>query len=412
MSRRVAVTGLGVISPTGTGATLFFENLLAARSGIRRSTAPFGSQLKVGVAGEVDFDPVPVFPKSRLALLDRSSQFTLVAARQAVDSAGLAFNERDQSRTAVFMGTSMGGAQTLDAGYADIYRDNRDRLPPYTVLRSMHNAPAAHLSIEYGLTGATNTFASACSSSAVAIGEAMRAIRHGYADIALAGGTESMITLGTLRAWEALHALAREDASDPSASCRPFSKDRDGLVLGEGAGMLILEDLEHARARGAPVLAELAGYGAASDASHISKPHSGGQVKAMQEALLDAGMQASDIDYINAHGTATQAGDAVETAAIKEVFRGHAGRLAVSSTKSLHGHLMGAAGAVEFIASLLALDRQALPPTANLRVPDPDCDLDFVANTARHGVRVRAVMSNSFAFGGSNAVLIARALHG
>lgn len=408
MTRRIAVTGMGVVSPTGMGIGRFLDALFAARSGIRRITAPFGGQLQVRVAGEVDMDAASQFPKTKLALLDRCSQFALLAAREAMADSGLALDEQERGRTGIFVGTSMGGAQTLESGYSDLYRDGRDRLPPYTVLRSMHNAPAAHLSMEFGLSGASNTYATACSSSAVAIGEAMRAIRHGYADFALAGGTESMITYGTLRAWEALHALAHEDAADPSASCRPFSRDRDGLVLGEGAGILVLEDLEHARARGAHIHAEIAGYGAASDASHVSKPHSSGQVKAMREALADAGMNADAIDYINAHGTATLAGDAVETAAIREAFGTHAGRLAASSTKSMHGHLMGAAGAVEFIASVLAIGHRFLPPTANLRIPDPECDLDFVANVARHDVRVRAAMSNSFGFGGGNAVLIAK----
>ncbi|MSQ73293.1 MAG: beta-ketoacyl-[acyl-carrier-protein] synthase family protein [Betaproteobacteria bacterium] len=405
--RRVVVTGLGVVSPVGTGAARFFDALLAGRSGIRRITAPFVGQLLATVAGEVDFDPAAHFPKARLAMLDRGSQLALVAAREAIGDSGIVLDESLQGRTGVFMGTGMGGAHTLESGYEDLLRDHKDRLPPYTVLRAMHNAAAAHVSIDFGLRGPSYTFSTACSSSAVAIGEACRAIRHGYADAAIAGGTESIITLGTMRAWEAMRTLAREDAEDPAASCRPFSLDRDGLVLGEGAGLVVLEDLEGARARGARIHAEILGYGTASDASHIAKPHIGGQVAAMQLALADAAMNASEIDYINAHGTATLAGDAVETAAIKQVFGEHARRLAVSSTKSMHGHLMGAAGAVEFIAAVLAIAHRALPPTAHLRAADPECDLDFIANTARHGVPVRAVMSNSFAFGGSDAALIA-----
>lgn len=403
----MVVTGLGVVSPVGTGAARFFDALLAGRSGIRRITAPFVGQLLATVAGEVDFDPAAHFPKARLAMLDRGSQLALVAAREAIGDSGIVLDESLQGRTGVFMGTGMGGAHTLESGYEDLLRDHKDRLPPYTVLRAMHNAAAAHVSIDFGLRGPSYTFSTACSSSAVAIGEACRAIRHGYADAAIAGGTESIITLGTMRAWEAMRTLAREDAEDPAASCRPFSLDRDGLVLGEGAGLVVLEDLEGARARGARIHAEILGYGTASDASHIAKPHIGGQVAAMQLALADAAMNASEIDYINAHGTATLAGDAVETAAIKQVFGEHARRLAVSSTKSMHGHLMGAAGAVEFIAAVLAIAHRALPPTAHLRAADPECDLDFIANTARHGVPVRAVMSNSFAFGGSDAALIA-----
>ena len=272
----------------------------------------------------------------------------------------------------------------------------------------MNNAAAAHISIDHALRGPSLTYSTACSSSAIAIGEACRAIRHGYADLAIAGGAESLLNLGTIRAWEALRTLANEDPEDPSTSCRPFSKDRSGLVLGEGAGIVVLETEEHARARGATIYAELAGYGAASDASHLTKPSQEGQAAAMRMALADAGLDGDRIGYINAHGTATLAGDVSETAAIKEVFGPHARRLAVSSTKSMHGHLMGATGAVEFITAILALQRGSLPPTANLRVPDPECDLDYVANTARTGVTLEAVMSNSFAFGGSNAVLVAR----
>ena len=406
--RRVAITGFGVVSPVGSGSAAFFDTLLSARSGIRRLTGPLAGVFHDVVAGEVDFDSTAHFPRARLALLDRTSQFALVAAREAIGQAGMVFDEALKQEMGVFIGTSMGGNQTLESGYEELFREGRDRLPPYTVLRSMHNASAGHISFEYGLRGPSLTYANACSSSAVAIGEAFRAIRHGYVRVAVAGGTESMNTLGTLRAWEALRAMAHADARDPSASCRPFSKDRTGLVLGEGAGMLVLEDLDHARARGAGVLAELVGYGAASDASHIAQPHAAGQVLAMQRALDDAGLDASAIDYINAHGTATPAGDAIEMAAIKQVFSDHARRLAVSSTKSMHGHLMGAAGAVEFIAAVMAIGRQALPPTANLRVQDPACDLDCVANEARRKVSVNTVMSNSFAFGGSNAVLVAR----
>jgi 3-oxoacyl-[acyl-carrier-protein] synthase II len=272
----------------------------------------------------------------------------------------------------------------------------------------MNNAAAGHVSIDHGLRGPSLTYSTACSSSAIAVGEACRAIRHGYIDAAVAGGAESLLTLGTIRAWEALRTLAVTEADDPSASCRPFSRDRTGLVLAEGAGMLVLEELDHAKRRGARIRTEVIGYGASSDASHLTRPGEEGQVRAMRLALADAGVAPDEIDYINAHGTATLAGDVVETAAIRKVFGERATRIPVSSTKSMHGHMMGAAGAVEFIAAVMAIGRGGLPPTANLRVPDPDCDLDYVPNTGRRGVAVRTVMSNSFAFGGSNAVLIAR----
>jgi 3-oxoacyl-[acyl-carrier-protein] synthase II len=402
------VTGLGVVSPVGTGHDEFFASLIAGKSGIRRLTAEFGPRLVAKIGGEVDFDGGKFFPKTKLALLERFSQFALVAAREALDDARIDAADPRRERAGVYLGTGIGGVQTTEGGYAELFSQGRDRLPPYTVVRAMNNAATAHISIDFAFRGPSLTYSTACSSSAVAIGEACRAIRHGYVDLAIAGGSEAMLTLGTIRAWEALRTLAVEDPGDPGASCRPFSRDRTGLVLGEGAGMLVLESEAHARARGAQVHAEVAGYGASSDASHLTKPAREGQAAAMRLALADAGLAPEAIGYINAHGTGTLSGDPIETAAIKDVFGAHAGRLAVSSTKSLHGHLMGATGAVEFIAAILALRRDVLPPTANLRVPDPECDLDYVPNTARRGVGLEAVMSNSFAFGGSNAVLIAR----
>lgn len=405
--RKVFVTGLGVISPVGNGRDEFFANLLAGRSGICKLSAGFMPRLAAQIGGEVDFDPAGFFPKPKLALLDRFSQFALAAAREAFADAGIDAADPRKARAGVYLGTGMGGNQTTEAGYCDLFANGKDRLPPYTVMRAMSNAAAAHISIDFQLRGPSLTYSTACSSSAIAIGEAARAIRHGYMDLAIAGGSESLLTLGTIRAWEALHTLASEDPEDAGASCRPFSKDRTGLVLGEGAGMLILESEAHARGRGGKAYVELSGYGVTSDASHLTKPSQAGQTAAMRMALADAGLEPQRVGYINAHGTATLAGDPIETAAIKEVFGPHSRRLAVSSTKSMHAHLMGATGAVEFIAAILALERGSLPPTANLRVPDPECDLDYVPNVARTGVEVEAVMSNSFAFGGSNAVLVA-----
>ncbi len=409
--RRVAVTGLGVVSPVGNTCDEFFDALLAGRSGVRRLSAAFAAELTARIGGEAAFDAPTRFAKSRLLLLDRFSQFALDAAAQAVADAGIVFDPSLRKRTGVFLGTGMGGAQTLETGYVDLFVDGKERLSAYSVPRCMNNAAAAQISIDHGLQGPSLTFSTACSSSAIAIGEALRTIRHGYADAAIAGGAESLLTLGIIRAWEALRTLALEDADDPATSCRPFSADRTGLVLGEGAGMLVLEELDHAVRRGAPIYAELIGYGASSDATHITKPDKAGQVRAMQLAIADAGLGVHDIDYINAHGTATLAGDIVETEAIKEVFGARAPRIPVSSTKAVHGHLMGATGAVEFIVAILALARSAIPPTAHLRVADPACDLDYVPNTARRGVPVNAAMSNSFAFGGSNAVLIAGVFH-
>lgn len=406
--RKVVVTGTGVVTPVGIGRDAFFANLLAGRSGIRRLSSEFAPRLQSKIGGEVAFDAASAFPKPKLALLDRFSQFALVAAREALEDARIEPGDPRKARAGVYIGTGVGGSNTTESSYVELLTNGKDRLAPFTVVRVMNNAAAAHISIDYALRGPSLTYSTACSSSALAIGEAMRAIRHGYVDIAIAGGAESLLNQGTIRAWEALRTLAAEDPEDPGRSCRPFSKDRTGLVLAEGAGIVVLESEEHARARGAAIYAELAGYGAASDASHLTKPSQEGQCAAMRMALDDARIDAACIGYINAHGTATLAGDVSETAAIKEVFGAHATRLCVSSTKSMHGHLMGATGAVEFVASLLALQRGALPPTANLRVPDPECDLDYVPNVARTGVDLEAVMSNSFAFGGSNAVLVAR----
>ena len=406
--RKVAVTGLGVISPVGSGHDGFFSALLAGRSGIRRLSAEFAPRLASRIGGEVDFDAAAFFAKPKLALLDRFSQFALVAVAQAIRDAGIEGDDPRKQSAGVYLGTGVGGAHTTEAGYVDLYLKAKDRLPPFTVVRAMNNAAAAHVSIDHGLRGPSLTYSTACSSSAVAVGEACRAIRHGYVDLAIACGAEALLTLGVIRAWEALRTLAAEDPQDPAASCRPFSRDRSGLVLGEGAGAVVLETVEHARARGAKIYAELAGYGVASDADHLTRPSQQGQAAAMRRALDDAGLDPESVGYINAHGTATLAGDPIETAAIKQVFGLHARRLAVSSTKSMHGHLMGATGVVEFIAAILALERRAVPPTAHLRVADPECDLDFVPDAGRTGVDLEAVMSNSFAFGGSNAVLVAR----
>jgi 3-oxoacyl-[acyl-carrier-protein] synthase II len=410
--RRVVVTGMGVISPVGHDCDRFFDNLLQGRSGIRKLSAGFAETLTANVGGEVDYEPAQRFPRAKLAFLDRFSQFALEAAGQAARDAGIEFGDALSERTGVFVGTGLGGAGTIESGYEEMFLKGKDRLPPQVVPSAMNNAAAGHISIDHGVRGPSLTYSTACSSSAIAIGEACRAIRHGDIDAAIAGGAESLLTLGTIRAWEALRTLAVTDARDPGASCRPFSRDRTGLVLAEGAGMLVLEALEQAASRGARIHAEVVGYAAASDALHLTRPGAEGQVRAIRLALADASASPQDIDYINAHGTATLAGDVVETAAIKKAFGRYAANIPVSSTKSMHGHLMGAAGAVEFIATIMAIERGAIPPTANLRVPDPECDLDYVPNVGRPGVVVRTAMSNSFAFGGSNAVLIARSFDG
>ncbi len=404
--RRIAVTGLGIVSPLGNTPELFFSNLMAGKSGIRRLQADFTDQLDVKIAAQADFDPLQHLTKHKASGLDRVSQFALHAANQAIADAQLDLAQADRSRIGVYLGTGMAGAASIEEGYVRLYRDNADRLKPFTVLMAMNCAAASQISLTHGLSGPNLTYSTACSSSSVAIGEAFRLIRHGYADVMLAGGSEALLTYGTIRAWEALRTLAKED-DDPGASCKPFSLDRTGLVLGEGAGIIVLEDLERAQARGAKIYAELSGYGCANDCIHITAPTIEGQATVMRAALASSTLRPEDIGYINAHGTATVLNDAIETAAIKAVFGAHAAKLAVSSTKSMHGHLMGASGAVEFIAAVKALEQQALPPTINLKNPDPQCDLDYVPNQGRNGVAVQHVMSSSFAFGGTGGVLIA-----
>ena len=405
--RRVAVTGMGVVAPCGNDAEEFFANLVAGRSGI--GVLPHSStRLTTRIAAAAAFDASTHFPAPRLRMLDRVSQLALVATKQALQNAALELSDEERATTGVFLGTAMGGANTTDDGYSTLYQESSDRIKPYSVLMAMNNAAASWIGIEHRLSGPNLTFSTACSSSAVAVGEAWLRIRSGAAPVMLAGGAEAPLTLGTLKAWEALKTLATEDPVDPAASCKPFSKDRSGLVLGEGAAVLVLEEWERAVARGATIYGEVAGYGLSTDGAHITRPTVDGQARAMQLALDSAAVPADAISYINAHGTATLQNDAVETAAIRRVFGVRADRVAVSSSKSMHGHLLGAAGAVELVATLLAARTGTIPPTLNLRIPDPECDLDFVPNVARRDQDVELAMTNSFAFGGTNAVLICR----
>ncbi len=406
MTRRVAVTGLGIVSPVGNDCETFFANLMAGQSGISRLETDFVDQLDAKLAATVrDFDPLAYFQKSKANSLDRVTQFALVASQQALDDAKADLSAIDRERMGIYLGTGMGGAASIEEGYVRLYRDNATRLKPFTVLMAMNNAAGSQVALDFGLTGPDLTYCTACSSSAIAIGEAVRQIRHGYADIMLAGGAEALLTYGTIKAWEALRTLATEDPANPAASCKPFSIDRTGLILGEGAAMLVLEDLESARARGAHIYAEVIGYGCSNDSAHITQPSVEGQARAMRAALRESDIAPGELDYINAHGTGTKLNDATETAAIKAVC---GSGIPVSSTKSMHGHLMGATSAVEFIACMMALEQQALPPTAHLASPDPECDLDYIPNVGRRNVKVDTVMSNSFAFGGTSGVLIAR----
>ncbi len=408
--RRVAITGLGVVSPVGSGGNVFFEALLAVRSGIRELQVDFPTGPEPVLMGHIDFHPEEHFAKTKLLTMDRVSQFALVAAREAMAQAGLdgELTGLQPERFGISVGTGSGGTTSLEAAYYALLEQKVARLRPMTVVLAMHNAMAAHLSMEFGLKGPSSTVSNACASSATAIGDAFRQIRHGYADAMLVGGSDALLTKGTIKAWQAMHTLAKPHADGPEASCRPFSNDRSGLVLSEGSAMLVLEDWDTAKRRGANILAELAGYAATTDAHHLTQPEARGQANAMSLALKDAVLNTSDIGYLNAHGTATEVGDVVETNAVKLVFENYAKRLPISSTKAVHGHAMGAAGAMEFAASVMSLRSGQLAPTAFLQTPDERCDLDYIPLQARSVKNLRAVMSNSFAFGGSNAVLIAK----
>ena len=412
MKRRVAVTGMGIISPCGNTIQDFSVNLMAGRSGVRRISSAYASLLSVKIAAQVDFNDFDYVSKKQMAGMDRVNQFALAAASQAWKDSEPSLDAKEKERAGVYIGCGMGGANTIEDLYDQLFKHNAYRVKPLTVLMVMNNASASHISIAYGLSGPCLTLSTACASSANAIGEAFRQIEDGYADVMIAGGAEAFLTYGGFRSWESLRVLAVEDPEDPSKSCKPFSKNRTGIVLGEGAAMVVLEEMERAVRRRAPIYAELIGYGSTSDAGHIARPSLEGQARAMAESLKEAGLAAEEIDYINAHGTATQWNDLLETQAIKKVFGDYAYKVPISSTKSMHGHTMGASGAIELIVSLLAIRNQAVPPTINLDQPDPECDLDYIPNIGRKGVKVNIVMSNSFGFGGTNAVLIARKMKG
>jgi nodulation protein E len=396
---RVVVTGLGAVSPLGHSATTYWDNLKQGVSGIgpiTQSATP--EELTQKVAGEVkDFDPLRHFEERQLSTLDRVSQFAVVAAREAIAHAGITFDKPLSQRTATIIGTGVGGQTTHDDSFRRVYFEKKTRVFPLTIPKLMVNAPASQISMFCGLRGPAFVVASACASATHAIGLAFHMVRSGQVDCAVTGGAEACITFGTVRGWEAMRVMAPD-------TCRPFSIDRKGLVLGEGAAILVLEPLERARARGAQILGEIVGFGMSADAADLTAPDLDGMTRAMQGALSDAKLAAQDIQYINAHGTGTAANDVAETQALHQVFGVHAGKLAVSSTKSMVGHALGAAGALELLATLQAIREAIVPPTIGYLGPDPACDLDYVPNQAR-AMAIDGALSNSFAFGGLNAVL-------
>ncbi|MCS6951392.1 MAG: beta-ketoacyl-[acyl-carrier-protein] synthase family protein [Bryobacterales bacterium] len=401
MSRRVVITGVGVISALGHNTAAFWARLCEGASAIGPLESVDCTQFRFRNGAEVrPYRPENYFEPRELDFLDRFAQFAVIAAREAVADSGIQWTAELRRRTAIVTGSCVGGQTTEDAAFADVYRHGRGRVHPMTIPRVMANAGASQISLELGITGPVFTVSTACSSSNHALGQAFWLVRAGVAEMALAGGSEAPFSFGNLKAWEALRVVSPD-------TCRPFSKGRRGMILGEGAAMLVLEPLEAARARGAKIYAEVVGFGMSSDAYHITQPSVEGPAQAMRAALEDGRVPLEAVGYINAHGTGTPANDPTETAAIRAVFGPHADRLAVSSTKSMHGHTLGAAGAIEAVATVLALQHGVLPPTANFLEPDPECDLDVVPNQARRA-EVDYALSNSFAFGGLNAVLAFR----
>ena len=406
---RVVISGMGVISALGHQQQTFWQSLKSGKSGIGPIPPEVGPAPEMGMAqvkfkngaAVLGFNPDEHFDRKSLNFMDRFSQFSVVAAREAIAQAGIEWDDELRDNTAIVTGTCMGGRFTEEMGYWELFHHGRNRVHPLTIPLGMSNAGASHISMEFGVRGPAYTFSTACSSSAHAIGNALWLVRSGAAPMAIAGGAEAPLFLGGLKAWEAMRVVSPD-------TCRPFSANRTGMVLGEGAAMLVLEPLENALARGAKPLAEIVGFGMSADACHITQPSAEGAAKAIRSALKDGKLAPEQVGYINAHGTATEVNDRMETTAIHAVFGRNSASPPVSSTKSMHGHTMGAAGAVEAVATILAMRNGVLPPTANFTQADPNCDLDVIPNEARNA-SVEVALSQSFAFGGLNAVLAFRA---
>ncbi len=400
-TRRVVITGMGAVTALGVGIAQFCDALRAGRSGIRPLERVDGTRLRFSNGAEVSgFSPTDHFTEKQLDQIDRFAQLGVVAAREAVRDAAVEWTPELRERTAVITGASLGGKTYEEQAYAGLFGEQTRRPHALTVPRGMSNAAASHISMEFGVHGPVYNISTACASSTHALGQAFWLVQSGAAELALSGGCESPFMPGHLRMWEGLRVISPD-------TCRPFSKDRRGMILGEAGAMLVLEPLDAALARGARIYAEVVGFGMSADAHHITQPSAEGAARAIAAALRNAGISPEQVGYVNAHGTGTTINDPVETEALKLVFREHASLLAVSSTKSMHGHSLGAAGAVEAVATALALHEKFLPPTANFTEPDPACDLDYVPNEAR-AAEVEYAISNSFAFGGLNAVIVLR----
>lgn len=409
--RRVAVTGIGIVSPFGGSADDFFERLLAGQSAVqlyRRDNEP--RPVAIPAVTCAGFDAAALFGRGHANTMDRFSQLGLAAALDAWRDAGLPpEGAAGRPDAGVSWSSALGGTLTFEAGYKDLYLNGRERVSPLSVVLGMNNAASSHIAIRLGLGDLCYTYSVACASSAIAVGEAFRRIRDGQATLMVAGGSEAPLSYAVIRAWEALRVLAPGDEHTAFRACRPFAEDRAGLVLGEGAGAMILEDWDTAVARGARIYAEVAGYGSTCDHAHLVRPEADGQLRAMRQALADGGLSADEIDYVNAHGTATREGDPTEIGAIRTLLGARAPHVAVSATKSMHGHMLGATGVIEAMITAQALHRQAVPPTAHLDAIDPACAGVRHVREALTGHPLRAALSNSFAFGGSNAVLALRA---
>ncbi|MEW9807301.1 beta-ketoacyl synthase [Mesorhizobium sp. ZMM04-5] len=402
MRKRIVVTGIGGLCGLGPDAASVWQAMREGRSAIGPLDGEVLKDLKIRTGCQIRQLPDHGIERRRTVTMDRFSLFAVIAAREALAQSGIVVDENNTLRVGAVVGVGVFGAETTDENYRKLLVENKPRAEIFTVPKTMPSAAAGQVSMNLGLRGPTFGVTSACSSSNHAFASAMDQLLLGRADMMLAGGTEAPLSWGVLKGWEALRIVSPD-------TCRPFSADRQGVVMGEGAGMAVLETYEHAKARGATILAELAGVGMSADASDIVAPTIEGPAAAMRACLADSGLNPEDVDYVNAHGTGTKANDQIETVAIKQVFGAHAAKLSVSSTKSMHAHCLGASGAIEMIACIMAIREGLVPPTANYREPDPDCDLDVTPNVARER-KVRAAISNGFAFGGTNAVVAFKAV--